>query len=332
MEGGDHPSKEVRAGDGDGGSVTVNIQCSGGSNFTVWAELGSTVAVFKAILAARCEVPVGQQHLVYKGRILDDDQTLGSYGLQADHTLHLVRVSTPSSPSANALNVTNDGVSGSGILSLERISSITSSPQVREVLDKNPHLAHAVNRIDLRQTLEAARNPELWRELVRKRDRVFRRIESSPGGFNTLKRIYQTDLQALINATAMSQDDGNRNTGSNSSPDASTTGAERTTGLPGPNTDPLPNPWAGSGRRTNSTVTSQTNQRKGKGRDAGASRKLNMDMADVSPEQLYATQLSQLRAMGFLNTQENIRALTATNGDVNAAVDRLLGNHGGESS
>ena len=48
----------------------------------------------------------------------------------------------------------------------------------------------------------------------------------------------------------------------------------------------------------------------------------------VPPEQLYATQLSQLQEMGFIDTQENIGALIATAGNVNAAVERLLGNSG----
>ena len=42
------------------------------------------------------------------------------------------------------------------------------------------------------------------------------------------------------------------------------------------------------------------------------------------PEEIYASQLSQLNDMGFFDTQENIRALRATGGNVHAAVDRLL--------
>lgn len=51
-------------------------------------------------------------------------------------------------------------------------------------------------------------------------------------------------------------------------------------------------------------------------------------LSSVPPEQLYATQLSQLQEMGFFDTQENIRALIATAGNVHAAVERLLGNSG----
>jgi hypothetical protein len=35
----------------------------------------------------------------------------------------------------------------------------------------------------------------------------------------------------------------------------------------------------------------------------------------VAPEQLYASQLSQLQEMGFLDTQENVRALVAVGGN-----------------
>lgn len=48
----------------------------------------------------------------------------------------------------------------------------------------------------------------------------------------------------------------------------------------------------------------------------------------VPPEERYATQLSQLQEMGFFDTQENIRALIATAGNVHAAVERLLQNFG----
>ena len=42
------------------------------------------------------------------------------------------------------------------------------------------------------------------------------------------------------------------------------------------------------------------------------------------PEQRFAAQLEQLASMGFVNREANIQALTATMGDVNAAIDRLL--------
>lgn len=48
----------------------------------------------------------------------------------------------------------------------------------------------------------------------------------------------------------------------------------------------------------------------------------------VPPEERFATQLQQLQEMGFYDRAENIRALLATNGNVNAAVEQLLGSIG----
>jgi len=44
------------------------------------------------------------------------------------------------------------------------------------------------------------------------------------------------------------------------------------------------------------------------------------------PEERFRSQLEQLTAMGFVNREANIQALTATFGDVNAAVERLISN------
>ena len=43
-----------------------------------------------------------------------------------------------------------------------------------------------------------------------------------------------------------------------------------------------------------------------------------------NPAEAFVTQLQQLQDMGFFDEQENIRALQATGGNVNAAVERLL--------
>jgi ubiquilin len=48
--------------------------------------------------------------------------------------------------------------------------------------------------------------------------------------------------------------------------------------------------------------------------------------ANIAPEERYRSQLDVLVSMGFNNREANIRALQDTNGDVNAAIDRLLNN------
>lgn len=65
---------------GEDGAVAINVRCSSGSKIAVAASLGSTIGAFKSALARDCDVPADQQRLIYKGRILKDDQTLASYG------------------------------------------------------------------------------------------------------------------------------------------------------------------------------------------------------------------------------------------------------------
>ncbi|GAB4838653.1 Ubiquitin domain-containing protein DSK2b [Ancistrocladus abbreviatus] len=59
--------------------VTVNIRCPNGSKFSVRTGLDSTVGAFKILVAQNCNVPADQQRVIYKGRILKDDQTLERY-------------------------------------------------------------------------------------------------------------------------------------------------------------------------------------------------------------------------------------------------------------
>ncbi|XP_011088701.1 ubiquitin domain-containing protein DSK2b-like [Sesamum indicum] len=530
--------------------VNVNIRCSNGSKFSVKTTLDSTVGEFKALLAQNCDVPAEQQRLIYKGRILKDDQTLISYGLQADHTVHMVRGSAPAAspptptptptpapassgntnsnaatqgagPNAGGTGIAGAGASpfpvlglgalggagasgvfGAGLPEFEQVqqqltqnpnmmreimnmpaiqslmnnpeimrSLIMSNPQMREIIDRNPELGHIINDPSiLRQTLEAARNPELMREMMRNTDRAMSNIESSPEGFNMLRRMYENVQEPFLNASTMgggaATDASNpfaallgnhggaqARDGSNSS----TAGLE--TGTTIPNSNPLPNPWnnTGGSQTNNSARTNQSGDARlpgiaglgglslpelermgmadssafgqllqnpavaqmmqsllsnpqymdqilglnpqlrsmldmnpqlremmqnpeilreltspetmqqmmalqqqlsqlarqqstpeeaqtGPGRGTQSNMGLDMLMnmfgglgagsltvpntPDVPPEELYATQLSQLQEMGFFDTQENIRALRATSGNVHAAVERLLGNLG----
>lgn len=134
---------------------------------------------------------------------------------------------------------------------------IMSNPQMRDIMDRNPELAHILNDPGtLLQTLEAARNPELMREMMRNTDRAMSNIESSPEGFNMLRRMYETVQEPLMNATTMAGDAEN-NSGSNlfasllgnqgGPQDRDRSINPSTTGSAAPNTEPLPNPWGGAG-------------------------------------------------------------------------------------
>ncbi|KAM0919770.1 hypothetical protein ACQ4PT_007934 [Festuca glaucescens] len=504
--------------------ATLHIRGTSGNKFAVQADLGATVGAFKAIVAESCDVPAPQQRLIYKGRILKDEQTLASYGVETDHTIHMVRGAAPPATSAapaaanhgtsttantppagfggllQGLGTTGTagsrglGLAGSGLPGLEQMQQqltqdpnlmrdilnmpamqnlinspdlirdlIMNNPQMRELVDRNPDLAHVLNDPSiLRQTVEAARNPELMREMMRNTDRAMSNIESSPEGFNMLRRMYETVQEPFLNATTMAGE-GDRNAnpfaallGNQGSNQARDPAGDASTTAPVPNTNPLPNPWSanagaaqgaarpapaarsatsgglgglgsadlgsmlGGGsdasflnqvlqnptmmqmmqnimsnpqsmnqllnmnpnvrnmmesntqmremfqnpeflRQLTSpetlqqlisfqqALTSQLGQQAGQERTQAGTNPGNVnlnslmsmfnglgagghlgvpDVPNVPPEERFATQLAQLQEMGFFDTQENIRALTATSGNVHAAVERLLGNFG----
>ncbi|KAG4401674.1 hypothetical protein GLYMA_02G041700v4 [Glycine max] len=504
----------------EGVNVNINVRCSNGSKFSVQIAVDSTVSSFKDAAACSCDIPAEQQRLIYKGRILKDDQTLRSYGLEADHTVHLVRGSALANPTGGTntsstdtntnTNIPTDnarvaganegeglgglgfgaslfpglgvngtggnGLFGEGFPDLEQMQQpfisnpnlvreimnsptmqnlinnpeivrnlIMNNPQMQELMDRNPELAHILNDPStLRQTLEATRNPEIMREMMRNTDRAMSNIESSPEGFNMLRRMYENIQEPFLNATTMAGNTGNNNAAVSGthgghardpSTNPSTTSSEATAGSPLPNTNPLPNPWSstGTGGAQNNSRRSLTtgvdarqqgptglgghglpdlesmlggsampdpalltqlmqnpaisqmmqsmlsnpqtlNQILGANTEQRGMPDLN-SLREVMqnpeflrlfsspetlqqllsfqqtlmsqlgqqqstwesgqtgggtepPEQLYASQLSQLQEMGFFDSQENIRALIATSGNVHAAVERLLGNSG----
>ena len=78
---------------------------------------------------------------------------------------------------------------------------LQSDPRMREVLERNPELNHALNDPEmLRRTFDAARNPELMREQMRLADRAFANVEAHPGGFNALSRMHQDVHEPMMNA------------------------------------------------------------------------------------------------------------------------------------
>lgn len=140
---------------------------------------------------------------------------------------------------------------------------IMSIPQMREIIDRHPEIGHVLNDPGtLRQTLEAARNPELMREMMRNSDRAMSNIEASPEGFNMLRRMYENVEAPLLNASstmAGGADNSNPfaallgpqggNPTRTESTNPSTVGSDSTTSPPAPNTIPLPNPWSPTGSK-----------------------------------------------------------------------------------
>lgn len=87
--------------------VTFKVKTSGDKTHTVTISEASTVKDLKNLLAGGDyeNIPVDRQRLIYSGRVLKNDDTIASYKIKANNTVHMVKsaASNPSpAPSGNA--------------------------------------------------------------------------------------------------------------------------------------------------------------------------------------------------------------------------------------
>uniref|UniRef100_W5LR60 Ubiquilin-4 n=1 Tax=Astyanax mexicanus TaxID=7994 RepID=W5LR60_ASTMX len=137
---------------------------------------------------------------------------------------------------------------------------IMANPQMQQLMERNPEISHMLNNPELmRQTMELARNPAMMQEMMRNQDRALSNLESIPGGYNALRRMY-TDIQEPMFSAAREQFGNNPFSALGGNADSSGAQPSRTE-----NREPLPNPWGppdasstGTGTTTTSTTTSTT--------------------------------------------------------------------------
>lgn len=114
----------------------------------------------------------------------------------------------------------------------------TSNPQMQQLMERNPELSHMLNNPELlRQTMEMIRNPAALQEMMRTQDRALSNLESIPGGYNALRRMYTELQEPMLNAA---QEQFGSNPFATLVSDNQSTQSNRGTEV----RDPLPNPWA----------------------------------------------------------------------------------------
>lgn len=155
---------------------------------------------------------------------------------------------------------------------------IMGNPQMQELMERNPEVTHMLNNPELlRQTMELARNPTMLQELMRAQDRAISNLESLPGGYNALRRMYHDIQEPMLNA-AQEQLGGNpfaalvnneeTSSGAVTGGTNGNGGGGNTAVTPGggniadqrgtENRDPLPNPWAPNAGSSQGSRTSTT--------------------------------------------------------------------------
>ncbi|KAI7757003.1 hypothetical protein M8C21_003380, partial [Ambrosia artemisiifolia] len=95
------------------------------------------VSTFKETIASEVNLPMDQQRLIFRGKVLKDDDLLSEYHVESGHTLHLVaRQPSEFQPSSGSLNV-------------ETTARSENAGQDDNVTGIRPHVGHVSHRVVL---------------------------------------------------------------------------------------------------------------------------------------------------------------------------------------
>ncbi|CAH1413722.1 unnamed protein product [Lactuca virosa] len=346
-------------GDGsDGGgavtAVTINVSCTDGTKFTVQVSLDSSVQSFKSLLAKTCDIPAEEQRLIYKGGILKDDQTLKSYGLEAEHTVHLVRRVLPDASDNTAEEGTRGGSGGLPAYAID-LSGFPEFEQMQHEFIQNPDMIVETIHQPFAQIMmsypDVMRNILLSDPISRQvidRDPDLASILYDPSIFSQMTEIVRhTSVEFIRNLIRIAEGAGGGDGGSSDGGDGGSSGGATQTH---PAVIDLSNPAVShnvqdmnqmSGVNANANpiaemrnpqMNSEENMEQSLFSQLGQQQSTRMGVSQTSggtvgPEEVYASEVAELEEMGFPDTRRNIEALAlaATEGNIPDAVDRLLG-------
>ncbi|KAK3231946.1 hypothetical protein Dsin_003827 [Dipteronia sinensis] len=101
-------------GESSDSTVEINIKTLDSRIYSFQVDKSMSVSLFKEKIATDIGVPVGQQRLIFRGKVLKDDHLLSEYHLENGHTLHLVvRQPAQSQPSSDTSAGETNGTTGS---------------------------------------------------------------------------------------------------------------------------------------------------------------------------------------------------------------------------
>lgn len=196
---------------------------------------------------------------IFAGKVIKEHETLKSHNVRDGFVVHLVikrrvanessntesnasrseqQPSIPNLLSGNVRDLFNIPIFDNLFANPENVRSvIMSNPQVQELIDRQPEIAHLFNNPEIfRQAIEIIRNPSMMQEMIRSQDRALSNLESIPGGYNALERMYRDIQEPMINA-AVNPFGVFQNEQLRTPPSSANHQQGRE------NRDPLPNPW-----------------------------------------------------------------------------------------
>jgi len=269
-----------------------------GDDHEVSVEASSTVADLKKILAERFGIATSEQKLISKGKVLKDGDALTTIGLEDGSLVNLVQTKTEQKQGELVCEGDRCYIRGAGDVEEKKENPIP--PQNESInnplgsLDKES-IAQNLDDPNFIQKIQGMfTNPENVQNLVASNPFLQALVQSNP------------QIAGMLNDPMMLQ--------MLADPQIFNTFLSMAGGIEG-----VKALVAGTPSASQQTQTTTTTKAEPQTTQSPAPTQTN------PLEEKYKAQLEQMRMMGFGNKTMNIQALEAANGDVEAAVDRMLG-------
>jgi ubiquilin len=274
------------------GRMRLNIQSSAEKKFQVECEGSDKVIDLKTKVAQELGCEAGNVRLIYAGRILKDEEPVESYKIADGHTIHCVK--TGITKPATGTSAPPTTVAASVPAAAPSVPALTSP-----LAAANPFAGAGgipgfePSTEELAAANQLMTNPEMMNQvfgLMSSHPELVQSIMSTNPRFQSLPpQMQQMVASPEFMRMAMMMNSAMAAGGAGSDPNAAGFGGFSSFGSPAAATTAAPT-------------------------------------SNEPPEVRFQAQLAQLKEMGFYDPQENIQALLATGGNVNAAIERLLSN------
>jgi ubiquilin len=94
--------------------ITFKVKTSGDKSHTITMSDAATVLDLKTKLSGDDfeKIPVERQRLIYSGRVLKNEETLGTYKIKPNNTIHMVKsaASNPGQPASTSASTSTPAV------------------------------------------------------------------------------------------------------------------------------------------------------------------------------------------------------------------------------
>ncbi|KAI8077915.1 uncharacterized protein B0P05DRAFT_491845 [Gilbertella persicaria] len=314
-------------------TINVNIKSSSDKKFVITIETEKTVLDLKTAIAEQTEVPADRQRLIYSGRVLKDHDTLADCKIADGNTVHMVKGSQPGTKATSTTPSTTPSTTNT---TTNTTTPTNAAPNPFAGLagmptdsQSNPlnmfgsgfgagAMGNSFGAMDPTMTNQMLQNPmfaQYMSNVLQNPAILDSIIQTNPQLANMGPEI-RTMMQSPEFRQMLSNPDMIRQMATM----ASAMQGSGFGGMPSNTTDQQQqqNPFAGFGNVP--PIDPQLQQRMAA--LLGGSQTTPTDTRP--PEERFQVQLQQLNEMGFWDASKNIRALTATGGNVNAAIEMLF--------